>query len=145
MIGFYVPESPVAGRFPVALLLVHQQPSLYVVVSLSLSLSLSLFLSLERERVWSGFSWPSARFSVTYRYRFMTHAKQDRVKADSSLPRIVRIFVSRISPKIYTRCTQGVGKTKTAGKISVAQQSEEETQNDEKQERKIREQEKEST
>lgn len=76
----------------------------------------------------------------------MTHAKQDRVKADSSLPRIVRIFVSRISPKIYTRCTQGVGKTKTAGKISVAQRrSEEETQNDEKQERKIREQEKEST
>lgn len=39
MIGFYVPESPVAGRFPVALLLVHQQLSLYVVgVSLSLSL-----------------------------------------------------------------------------------------------------------
>lgn len=39
MIGFYVPESPVAGRFPVALLLVHQQPSLYVVVGVSLSLS----------------------------------------------------------------------------------------------------------
>ena len=50
MIGFYVPESPVAGRFPVALLLVHQQPSLYVVVSLSLSLSLSLSFSLSKER-----------------------------------------------------------------------------------------------
>lgn len=100
MIGFYVPESPVAGRFPVALLLVHQQPSLYVVVGVSLS------LSLERERVWSGFSWPSARFSVTYRYRFMTHTKQDRAKADSSLPRS-RItnrtnFRFSDSPKIYT-------------------------------------------
>lgn len=41
MIGFYVPESPVAGRFPVALLLVHQQLSLYIVVGVSLSLSLS--------------------------------------------------------------------------------------------------------
>ena len=49
MIGFYVPESPVAGRFPVALLLVHQQPSLYVVVGVSLSLSLSLSLSRKRE------------------------------------------------------------------------------------------------
>ena len=48
MIGFYVPESPVAGRFPLALLLVHQQPSLYVVVGVSLSLSLSLSLSKER-------------------------------------------------------------------------------------------------
>lgn len=99
MIGFYVPESPVAGRFPVALLLVHQQLSLYVVVGVSLS------LSLEKERVWSGFSWPSARFSVTYRYRFMTHAKQDRVKADSSLPRSrITNFRFSNSPKIYTHC-----------------------------------------
>lgn len=63
-------------------------------------------LSLERERVWSGFSWPSARFSVTYRYRFMTHTKQDRAKVDSSLPRS-RItnrtnFRFSDSPKIYT-------------------------------------------
>lgn len=99
MIGFYVPESPVAGSFQLLF-------SLSINNHRCMSSSAFRSLSLERERVWSGFSWPSARFSVTYRYRFMTHTKQDRAKVDSSLPRS-RItnrtnFRFSDSPKIYT-------------------------------------------
>lgn len=117
MIGFYVPESPVAGRFPVALLLVHQQPSLS-------SAFRSLSLSKERGygRDFHGhphvFQWPIVIVSWLIRNKI---ARKPILLYRDRESRIVWIFVSRIFRKYIHISIQGVGKTKTAGKISVAQ------------------------